>query len=96
MALSPVALAGLVAGAAAVVRRAELPPALLRFEGRLGAAACVTMAVFLGGGGAWLAGRTPPGSLFRPGAIDVAGLAVMTLALGVACQAARQFRHGPA
>ena len=40
------------------------------------------MAVFLGGGCAWLAGRTaPPGSPFRPGAIDVAGLAVMALAL---------------
>ena len=37
-----------MAGAATAVRRAELSPALLRFEGRLGAAACVTMAVFLG------------------------------------------------
>ena len=83
MALSPLALACLVAGAATAVRRAELSPALLRFEGRLGVAACVTMAVFLGGGCAWLAGRTaPPGSPFRPGAIDVAGLAVMALALG--------------
>ena len=46
------------------------------------------MAVFLGAGCAWLAGRTaPPGSLFHPGAIDVAGLAVMALALAVARQA---------
>ena len=97
MALSPLALACLVAGAATAIRRAELSPALLRFEGRLGAAACVTMAVFLGGGCTWLAGRTaPPGILFRPGAIDVAGLAVMALALGVACQAVRQSRRGPA
>ena len=97
MALSPLALACLVAGAATAVRRAELSPALLRFEGRLAIAACVTMAVFLGAGCAWLAGRTaPPGSLFHPGAIDVAGLAVMALALGVACQAARQSRRGPA
>ena len=96
MALSPLALACLVAGAATAVRRAELWPALLRFEGRLAAAACVTMAVFLGGGCAWLAsGTPPPASLFRPGAIDVAGLAVMALALGVACQAARQGRRGP-
>jgi len=96
MALSPLALACLVAGAATAVRRTELSPALLRFEGRLGVAACGTMAVFLGGGCAWLAGRTaPPGSLFRPGAIDAAGLAVMALALGVACQAARQSRLGP-
>ncbi len=96
MALSPLALAGLVAGAATAIRRAELSPALLRFEGKLGVAACVTMAVFLVGGCAWLADRTaPPGSLFHPGAIDVAGLAVMALALGVACQAARQSRLGP-
>ena len=96
MALSPLALACLVAGAATAVRRAELSPALLRFEGRLGVAACGTMAVFLGGGCAWLGGRSaPPGSLFRPGAIDAAGLAVMALALGVACQAARQSRLGP-
>jgi hypothetical protein len=38
MALSPIALASLVAGAATAVRRAELSPALLRFEGRLGIA----------------------------------------------------------
>jgi len=96
MALSPLALACLVAGAATALRRTELSPALLRFEGRLGVAACGTMAVFLGGGCAWLAGRAaPPGSLFRPGAIDAAGLAVMALALGVACQAARQSRLGP-
>jgi hypothetical protein len=94
MALSPLALACVVAGAATAVRRAELSPALLRFEGRLAAAACVAMAVFLGAGCAWLAGRAaPPGSLFHPGAIDVAGLAVMTLALGVASQAARQSRR---
>ena len=97
MALSPLALACLMAGAATAIRRAELSPAVLRFEGRLGAAACVTMAVFLGGGCAWITGRTPrPGSLFHPGAIDVAGLAVMALALGVACQAARRSRRGPA
>ena len=36
----------------------------------------------------WPARTTPPGSPFRPGAIDVAGLAVMALALGVTCQAA--------
>jgi hypothetical protein len=97
MALSPIALASLVAGAATTVRRAELSPALLRFEGRLAIAACVAMAVFLGAGCAWLAGRTtPPGSPFRPGAIDVAGLAVMALALGIACQAARLSRRCPA
>ena len=37
---------------------------------------------------------TGPGNLFHAGAIDVAGLVVMTLALAVARQAARQARAG--
>ena len=91
MALSPLALACLVTGAAAVVRRTELSPAALRFETRLARAACLTMAVFLGAGCVWIADRAPrPGSLFHPGAIDVAGLAVMALALATGWQAARQ------
>ncbi len=78
-------------GAAAAVRRTELSPAVLRFEARLARAACLTMAVFLGAGCAWIADRRPgPGSLFRPGVIDVAGLAVMALALATGWQAARQ------
>jgi len=90
MALSPLALACLVTGAAAAVRRTELSPAMLRFETRLARAACLVMAVFLGAGGAWIADRTPPpGSLFRPGVIDVAGLAVMALALAAGWRAAR-------
>src|SRR6266571_695061 len=57
---------------------------VLRHQTRLAVAACAAMAVFLAAGGAWIADRTPrPGSLFHPGAIDVAGLAVMTLALAV-------------
>jgi hypothetical protein len=91
MALSPLALACLVTGAAAAVRRTELSPAVLRFEARLARAACLTMAVFLGAGCAWITDRAPrPGSLFHPGAIDVAGLAVMALALATGWQAARQ------
>jgi len=91
MALSPLALAGLVTGAAAVVRRTELSPAALRFETRLARAACLAMAVFLAAGCAWIADRAPgPGSLFHPGVIDVAGLAVMALALATGWQAARQ------
>ena len=90
MTLSPLALAGAVTGAATVVRRVELSPAVLRYQTRLAVAACVTMAVFLGGGCAWTADRTPrPGNLFHAGVIDVAGLVVMTLALAVGLQAAR-------
>jgi hypothetical protein len=95
MALSPLAVACVVAGAATAVRRTELSPGVLHFEARVGAAACVTMAVFLGGCCAWIAGRAPgPGNLFHPGVIDVAGAAVMTVALAVARQAARQARTG--
>jgi hypothetical protein len=67
MALSPLALACLVTGAAAMVRRTELSPAVLRFETRLARAACFVMAVVLGAGCAWIADRSPrPGSLFHP------------------------------
>jgi hypothetical protein len=91
MAVSPLAVACLVAGAAATVRRTQLSPRVLRFAIRLGYAACITMAVFLGGCCAWITGRAPEaGSLFRPGAIDVAGALVMAAALAVARQAARQ------
>jgi hypothetical protein len=95
MALSPLAAACVVVGAAAAVRRSELSPGVLGFETRLGIAACVTMVVFLGGCCAWITDRAPgPGNLFHPGAIDVAGVAVMAVALAVARQAARQARVG--
>ena len=93
MALSPLAVACVVVGAATAVRRTELSPGALGFEIRLGVAACVTMAVFLGGCCAWITDRAPgPGNLFHPGAIDVAGAAVMAVALAVARQATRQAR----
>jgi hypothetical protein len=96
MALSPLAVACVVVGAATAVRQTELSPSVLGFETRLGIAACVTMAVFLGGCCAWIADRAPgPGNLFHPGAIDVAGVAVMAVALAVGRQAARQARAGP-
>jgi hypothetical protein len=115
MALSPLAVAATVTGAAAVVRRAGqapdvLSPRLLRFETWLGRAACAAMAVFFAGACAWVApllgvggagflgagsiGAGGAGSLFRPGAIDVAGLVVLILALAVARQAAGQARVG--
>jgi hypothetical protein len=94
MTLSPLAVACMVAGAAKTVRRTDLSPAVLRFEARLGTAACATMAVFLTGCCWWIAGRGQgPGNLFRAGTIDVAGVAVMTTALAVAHQAAHQARQ---
>jgi hypothetical protein len=94
MALSPLAMAGLVAGAATVVRRTELSPRILHFEARLGTAACVTMVVFLAGCGAWIVDGGPgPGNLFRAGAIDVAGVVVLTIAFVAAWTAARTTRQ---
>jgi hypothetical protein len=93
MIVSPLALACAVGGATRAVRRAALPPGALRFEARLGTAACVTMAVFLIGCAEWIAGRGQgPGNLFHAGAIDVAGIAVMAVALAIGQQAARHAR----
>lgn len=91
MALSPAALAGLATGLARLVRRLDLPPRLLRYQARLGQLAAAGMALFLAGAASWvLAGQHAPGRLFRPGAIDVAALAAMTLALAVGWQALRR------
>lgn len=88
MVISPAALAGLAAGLASLVRRLDLPPGLLRYQARLGRLAAAGMAVFLAAAASWvLAGQHGPGSLFRPGAIDVAALGVMALALAVGWQA---------
>jgi hypothetical protein len=60
-----------------------------------GIAACAVMVVFLAGCCSWLvAGGPGPRNLFQAGAIDVAGVAVMTIALAVARQAAHQARRG--
>lgn len=91
MAVSPVALAAAMLAAATLVRRAELPPRLLAFETRLGIAACAVMAVFLAGCGCWVA-TGGQRNLFHAGLVDVAGIAVMALALWLARQAARTAR----
>jgi hypothetical protein len=93
MTVSPLALACAVIAAATLVRRAELTPRLLAFEARLGTVACAAMAVFLAGCSCWVA-TGGQRSLFHAGLIDVAGVAIMALALGVAQQAARTARRG--
>jgi hypothetical protein len=95
MVISPAALAGLVTGLAGLVRRLDLPPRLLRYQAWLGALAAAGMAVFLAAAASWvLAGSHGPGTLFRPGAIDVAALAAMALALLVGGQALRRTARG--
>jgi hypothetical protein len=91
MVISPAALAVMAAWLARLVRRLDLPPRLLRYQARLGQLAAAGMAVFLAGAASWvLAGQHGPGTLFRPGAIDVAALAVMALALAVGWHALRR------
>jgi hypothetical protein len=47
--------------------------------------------VFLAGGGSWIvSGGAGPRGLFAVGAIDVAGLVVLALALLVGCRAVRR------
>jgi hypothetical protein len=93
MAVSPLALIAIVASAVVIVRRTELPLPILAFETRLAAVACPVMVVILAGCGCWVAteGQSAGGQpgLFHAGLIDVAGIAVLALALGVAVQAAR-------
>jgi hypothetical protein len=91
MVVSPAALAGLAAGLASLVRRLDLAPRMLRYQARLGQLAAAGMAVFLAAAASWvLAGADGAGNLFRPGAIDVAALAVMALALAVGWHALRR------
>jgi hypothetical protein len=78
MLLSPVAIAGLVAGTVQTIRRLELPPALVRYEGRLCRIAVGGLGVFLFGVTMWMVdGGSGPADLFHVGVIDVVGLLTM-------------------
>ncbi len=100
MAVSPVAMLGLVTGAAQVVRRVRLSPRVLRHEVWVGSAALVGMAAFAGGALCWVIERGPepqkpgPQGLFRAGHIDAAGLAVMVIALVIGWQARQRAGQG--
>jgi hypothetical protein len=97
MAASPLALACLVTGAAQIVRRLELPGAVLRFEARLATGACAAMLVFLSGCTLWVVDGGPgPRNLFHAGAIDVAGIMVMAASITAGYLAARRARHSTA
>lgn len=97
MVVSPVAMLCLVIGTAQLLRRAELPPRILRYEAWVGSAAVVSMAAFLSGALCWVTEGGPgPRGLFHAGAIDAAGLAVMMLALVTGWRAVqRAHRPGP-
>jgi hypothetical protein len=103
MAVCPLAQAAAVISAAIIVRRTALSARVLAFETRLAAAACAVMILLLVGCACWVAtGGQPAGGqpgggqpgLFHAGLIDVAGIAVLALALAIAVQAARTARRG--
>ena len=98
MTVSPFAMVCLIVGAAKAVRRLDLAPGVLRYERWLGRVAALCMLAFLAGSYGWIVdGGSGPRSLFHAGAIDVAGLVVMTVASAVAQRAVRQARRaGPA
>jgi hypothetical protein len=91
MAASPVAIVAMLTGAGKTLQRIQLPSRMLRYEAWLGIAATVAMAAFLAGAGSWvISGGPAPRGLFRVGAIDFLGLAVMTAALLLAARAVQR------
>jgi hypothetical protein len=93
MAVSPIALGAATAAAVTLVRRAELSPRLLGYETGLARLACVIMGVFVGGCGYWISIGGGPG-LAHSGLIDMAGTAIVAVALGVALEARRTAMRG--
>jgi hypothetical protein len=94
MMLSPVAWAGLVIGCVTVLRRLALPVRMLRYLGALAVAATPAAVVFLAGAATWVLGR--PGAragTFRPGLVDVASLAVMSVAVVIALRVVARIRR---
>jgi hypothetical protein len=89
MVVSPLSLGAMVVGATKILRRVELSAGVLRYEGHVGRIAVAAMAVFVIGSCLWLVdGGAGPRNLFHAGAIDFAGLAMMTAAWVVAQRAA--------
>jgi hypothetical protein len=76
MALSPAATAPLVAGIAQILRRVRLSPRAFRYQMRVGYLMLAGLAAFLCGALRWVFAAAPT-RLFRAGAIDRGGLAVL-------------------
>ena len=88
MAVSLIATACLVIGAAKTIRRLDLSPRTLRYETRLAQIATFALIVFLAGAGSWIFDGGPgPKNLFHVGLIDIVGVAAMAGALVVAAKA---------
>jgi hypothetical protein len=95
MAVSPLAIAGVVIGAAMTVRRLDLSPRFLGYQVILGWIATFAMLVFLVGSCYWVIdGGTGPRNLFHVGAIDFVEILVMAVALAIAWQAVQRSRSG--
>jgi hypothetical protein len=91
MVISPAALIMTLIGAAKTLRRMPLNARLLRYESWLGAVAGFVMAAALAGAGSWvLAGSGSVPGLYRSGALDAVGIAVMAVMLVLAFKAARR------
>jgi hypothetical protein len=91
MVASPIALLAVLIGATKTLRRLPLSPRVLRYESWLGTAAALAMAGFLAGASSWIiSGGPAPRGLFRVGAIDSIGVAVMAAALILAFRAAQR------
>jgi hypothetical protein len=94
MLVSPIALVSAIVGAAKTVRRLDLPRRTLRFEMVLAEIAASIMIIFVGGAIEWvISGGAGPRNLFHIGAIDIAGIVAMTLAIAVAYRATHRARR---
>jgi hypothetical protein len=95
MLLSPLALIGLVASSARVVRRLDLSPRVVRYEVVVAAVAVAVTLLFVLGAAAWVLDNGAPGptGIYRVGMIDFVGLGVMAAASAVACRAALRARN---
>lgn len=95
MVACPVAIGCVVTGAVLLLRRVPLSPRAFRYEAGVAFAAWAASLAFCGGALCWLAsagGGPRPESLFRVGAIDRAGFAVLVVAVLGCAAAARQAR----
>ena len=93
MLVSPAATGCVLTGTVKLLRRVELSPRAFRYQTRVANLAWAGLAAFLGGALSWLlsaGGGSAP--LFRAGAIDRAGFAVLALAVLTGAVAVRQAR----